>query len=221
MGLCLPEITTKLWNFAAGMDFDTTCILNKMSQMYGFCPSNSVPTIFYGNNRFRNKRAIKVAQNCLKLSVNQIFGNFKLPLWIFQNKLNHDFYLNNIGPWSTMKPEKMQSLSEAKVRYYFPKKCKISLLPCFWANKYDYINNIMVRFIHEDDVTTSWILFGNIYIKSVHGKIPWLPWLFRVKFYIISHDFWENHMDSEKASTDHLTRIINMYTNSHDTGIAN
>ena len=35
---------------------------------------------------------IVVAQNCLKISGNQFFfDNFKLPLWIFQNKLNFDF----------------------------------------------------------------------------------------------------------------------------------
>ena len=50
----------------------------------------------------------------------------------FNNSLSN---LNNliIIPWSTMKPEKMKSLSEEKVRYYFLQKSKISLLHCFWA----------------------------------------------------------------------------------------
>ena len=43
--------------------------------------------------------AIRVVQNCLKISVNHVFfGNFKLPLWIFQNRLNSDFYLTCIIP---------------------------------------------------------------------------------------------------------------------------
>ena len=42
-----------------------------------------------------------------------------------------------------MKTENILSLSEAKVRYCFPLKSKISLFPCFWANKYDFINNLL------------------------------------------------------------------------------
>ena len=49
----------------------------------------------------------------------------------------------------------MTSLSEGKVRSCFPTKCKISLLPCFWANEYDSINNFIVTFMYEDDVTLS------------------------------------------------------------------
>ena len=52
VGFCAPEMSTKFWDFAVGMDFDTSYILNEMSQMHDFCPSNSVPTIFYGNNHF-------------------------------------------------------------------------------------------------------------------------------------------------------------------------
>ena len=33
-------------------DFDTSYILNKMSQLYDCYSSNNVPTIFYGNNQF-------------------------------------------------------------------------------------------------------------------------------------------------------------------------
>ena len=36
--------------------------------------------------------SLMVAQNCFKISVNQVFfGNIKLPLRISQNKLNSDF----------------------------------------------------------------------------------------------------------------------------------
>ena len=40
----------KLLDFAADIGFDTSCNSNEMSQMHEFCPSNSVSTIFYGNN---------------------------------------------------------------------------------------------------------------------------------------------------------------------------
>ena len=63
MGFCASKVSTKFWRFAAGMDFDTQEFLNKISQMLDFCPNNSIPPI-----------------------VNWIFGNFKLPLWIFQKK---------------------------------------------------------------------------------------------------------------------------------------
>ena len=54
-----------------------------------------------------------------------------------------------------MKPEKNKGLPEAKVRYCFSKKCEISLLLGFWNNKYDFINNLNVRFMYEYDMTTS------------------------------------------------------------------
>ena len=66
-------------NFAAGMDFDTSYILNEMSQMHDLCPSNCVPPIFYGNNlQYLSdcNCATMVAQNCLRISVNQIFCQF-------------------------------------------------------------------------------------------------------------------------------------------------
>ena len=70
-------------------------------QMYGFCPSNSVPPIFYGNNHF------------------SFYGNFKLPLRIFQNKILilifslFEILILILIPWSTMKPKKMKSLFQA------------------------------------------------------------------------------------------------------------
>ena len=48
LGFCAPEMLTKFWGFAAGMDFDTQYFLNLMSQMHDFCLSNSIPSIFYG-----------------------------------------------------------------------------------------------------------------------------------------------------------------------------
>ena len=70
----------------------------------------------------------------------------------------------------------MKSLSKAKVRYYSPpKKSKISLLPCFWANKFD-INNLIARFMYEDDVTTSFFCSGNIYVTlSIQIKKNQIP----------------------------------------------
>ena len=70
-----------------------------------------------------------VAPNCFKISVNQFFfGNFKLPLWTFRNKLNFGFQLIYIIPRSTMKPEKMNQ-SEAKLKYRFPKSVKFYSYP--------------------------------------------------------------------------------------------
>ena len=93
---CALEISTKFWDFAAGMDFGTSYILSKMSQMHDFHPNNSATIIYYRNNYFNNyltvtEPYIMVAENCLKISVNQVFYNFKLPLLIFQNRVNSDF----------------------------------------------------------------------------------------------------------------------------------
>ena len=51
-----------------------------------------------------------------------------------------------------MKPEKRKSLSEAKLKILLPKKCKISFLLCFFGLFDDFINNLIVRFMYEDDV---------------------------------------------------------------------
>ena len=36
VGFCAPEMSTKFWDFAAGTDFDTSYILNGVSQMHDF-----------------------------------------------------------------------------------------------------------------------------------------------------------------------------------------
>ena len=54
-----------------------------------------------------------------------------------------------------MNPEKTESIPDAAIEILLPQKSKISLLPCFWANKWDFINNFLVRFTYEDDVTPS------------------------------------------------------------------
>ena len=54
-----------------------------------------------------------------------------------------------------MNPEKIKSISEEAIEILLPRKSKISLLPCFWANKWHFINNFLVRFTYEDDVTPS------------------------------------------------------------------
>ena len=67
-----------------------------------------------------------------------------------------------------MKPEKMKSLSEAKLRYCFPKIVKFHFCP-FFGLCYDFINNFIVRFIHEEDVTPS--LFSLCYKKALSIRI--------------------------------------------------
>ena len=54
-----------------------------------------------------------------------------------------------------MKPEKKKSLSEAKLRYGFPKCVKFHFRPGFWAIFFDFIKNFIVRFTYEDGVTSS------------------------------------------------------------------
>ena len=51
-----------------------------------------------------------------------------------------------------MKPSKMKRLSEAKVRYGYPKNAKFHFYPNFWAI-YDVINNFIARFMFEDEVS--------------------------------------------------------------------
>ena len=83
----------------------------------------------------------------------------------------------------------MKSLSETKVRYSFPKKCKVLYLPCFFGLFYDFINNFIVRFIREDDVSPTWFFPNNIFnlsltlpfkIKKKKSQIPKILsiWLF-------------------------------------------
>ena len=68
----------------------------------------------------------------LKNFSKSFFTNFKLPSWIFQNKLNSDFQLTCTIPWSTMKPKKIKSLSKAKVRYCFsPQRVKFHFCSVF------------------------------------------------------------------------------------------
>ena len=86
--------------------------------MYDFCSSSSgVPTIFYGNKQIN------------------IFGNFKLPFGIFQNKFKFWFLVYCTISWSTMNPEKMKSLSEANLRYCIPKTVKSNFYPfiCYFT----------------------------------------------------------------------------------------
>ena len=52
MGYCGYKVLTKFWDFAAGMDFETSRILNKMSQINDLSPNNSNPPMFYENNHF-------------------------------------------------------------------------------------------------------------------------------------------------------------------------
>ena len=51
-----------------------------------------------------------------------------------------------------MKPEKMKSLSKAKLRYGFPQYVKFNFCSVFFGLFYDLINNFIVRFMYENDV---------------------------------------------------------------------
>ena len=53
------------------------------------------------------------------------------------------------------KEEKYRKLYQRKSEIYLPRNVKISLLLYFWCNKYNFINNFIVRFMCEDDVTGS------------------------------------------------------------------
>ena len=53
-----------------------------------------------------------------------------------------------------MKPEKLKSLSEAKLRYGSPKNVKFHFYPVFGLFE-DFIHNFIVRFLYEDDVKPS------------------------------------------------------------------
>ena len=57
-----------------------------------------------------------------------------------------------------MTPEKVKNLSEAKLRYGLPKNVKFDFCPVFGLF-YDFLNNFIVRFMYEYDVTPSWFLF--------------------------------------------------------------
>ena len=53
-----------------------------------------------------------------------------------------------------MTPEKVKNLSEAKLRYGLPKNVKFDFCPVFGLF-YDFLNNFIVRFMYEYDVTPS------------------------------------------------------------------
>ena len=53
-----------------------------------------------------------------------------------------------------MKPGKKKSLSEAKVIYGFPQNDKFQFCPVI-ALYYNFINDILVKFVYEDDVRTN------------------------------------------------------------------
>ena len=53
------------------------------------------------------------------------------------------------------KEEKYRKLYQRKSEIYLPRNVKISLLLYFWCNKYNFINNFIVRFMCEDDVAGS------------------------------------------------------------------
>ena len=48
------------------------------------------------------------------------------------------------------KEGKYGKLFERKKEMQLPKNVKMSVLPCFRAYKYNFINNFIVRFMYED-----------------------------------------------------------------------
>ena len=63
--------------------------------------------------------------------------------------IENSFLLFIISVLMRFKEEKYGKLYQRKSEIQLPKK------PCFYANKYDFINNFIVRFMYEDDVTPS------------------------------------------------------------------
>ena len=78
--------------------------------MYDFCPSISVPPIFYGNNHI------------------SFFGNFKLSLGIFQNKYKSWFLVNLYHSLEHYEAGKGEEPSWSKTEILLPQKCKILFL---------------------------------------------------------------------------------------------
>ena len=114
------------------------------------------------------------------------------------------FFLSSLFWWWDSEKKNTESYVKKKVRYSFQKNIKISLLPCFWAHKYNFINNFIVKFMYEDDVTPSLFLFSdNIYtisknqISKVLPLCVFVPLKFRQSFEILllvwiltHHTFW-------------------------------
>ena len=65
-----------------------------MSHMPDFCPNNSIPPIFYGNNHSDCNLAIMVARNCLKFPLNQFLRQFEATIMEFSEKLKFLFLVN-------------------------------------------------------------------------------------------------------------------------------
>ena len=76
-------------------------------------------------------------------------------------------FLPSLSWWWDSKKKNTESYAKEKVRYNFLKNAKISLLPCFWAHKYNFMNNFIVGFMYEDDVTQVDLSSGNVYYKLV------------------------------------------------------
>ena len=64
----------------------------------------------------------------------------------------------------------MKRLSEANLRYGFPKSVKFHFYSPVFGLFCDFIKNFIVRFIHEDDVNPTWFFPDNIYNLSFSDK---------------------------------------------------
>ena len=57
----------------------------------------------------------------------------------------------------------MKSLPETKTDILLPKKCKMSFLPFLFGLFYDFIKNLIVRFMYEDDMSPTLFSSSNNY----------------------------------------------------------
>ena len=104
-----------------------------MSQMYDFCPSNSVMEITTSISlwlQLNNNGSSRLRKNFGKL---KFFGNFKLPLEIFQSKFKLWFLVNLHYSLEHYEVWKDEESIRSKTQIPLPKKCKISFLPSFFA----------------------------------------------------------------------------------------
>ena len=112
---------------------------------------------------------------------------FVLPLWNFWNDF---FYLCS----DEIQRRKIQKVTSKKKQDTPSKKCKISLLHCFQANKYNFINHFMARFMYENDLTLSWFLFcWYLYNLVFSDKKYQIPKILPVSFCAVemSTKFWD------------------------------
>ena len=113
-------------------------------------------------------KAIAFHPFLMVITTSIFFGNFKLSLGIFQNKFKFWFLVNLHHSLEHYEAWKDEEPFWSKTEILLPKNCKISFLPRFLGYVMT-INNFIVRFIHEEDVTPS--LFSLCYKKALSIRI--------------------------------------------------